>query len=139
MAEMLAGEKFFEDEQAAMEMLERAAWSDEPVCPHCNYVGAIYDLRKTRAGLRKCPRCQLQFTIRIGTRMERSHVPAYKWLQAAFLIAAYGKGMSARRLSRVLQLSYKSAWHLSRIIREAQSEPDEPHGVDAGAHVDATA
>ena len=51
--------------------------------------------------------------------MERSHVPLHKWLLATHLMAASKKGMSAKQSSRMLGVTYKTAWFLCHRIREA--------------------
>lgn len=122
---MLLQEKCFESEEAALEKLEQIAWPEHPICPHCEFVGPAYDLRKTRAGLRKCKKCGVQFTVRVGTAFERSHVPTHKWLQAILLLTA-DKKLSARRLSRILDVSYKSTWYLTQRIQVATGSANEP-------------
>ena len=51
--------------------------------------------------------------------MERSHIPLHKWLLATHLMAASKKGMSSLQLSRMLGITYKSAWFMTMRIREA--------------------
>ena len=117
---MLVQSRFFECEDAALDELERVVWRGKAVCPHCGNEGPPYDLRKTRPGLRKCRRCARQVSVRSGTPLQASHVPAHKWLQAVFLICGMGKRMSARRLARVLDISYKSAWLLTKHVRAVE-------------------
>ncbi len=69
-----------------------------------------------------CRDCRDKFTVRTGTVMERCHIPLHKWLLATHLIAASKKGMSALQLSRMLGVTYKTAWFLSHRIREAMDE-----------------
>src|SRR6202035_5175297 len=49
----------------------------------------------------------------------RSHIPLRKWLLATHLMAASKKGTSALQLSRMLGLSYESAWFMCHRIRES--------------------
>ncbi|MBV8474448.1 MAG: transposase, partial [Hyphomicrobiales bacterium] len=89
---------YFHDEAAAFAHLESVLWPDGPVCPHCGLISAKhYDLRKTRLGLRKCcaKECRKQFTVRVGTVFESSHIPLHKILQAVYLMASRKKGISA--------------------------------------------
>lgn len=44
--------------------------------------------------------CRKQFTVRVGTIFEESHLPMTKWLQAIFLMASSKKGVSAHQLHR---------------------------------------
>ncbi len=53
--------------------------------------------------------------------MERSKIFLSKWLLAMHLMGASKKGMSALQLSRMLGVTYKSAWFLCHRIREAMA------------------
>jgi len=118
--------KYFHDEAAAFEHVESILWENGPVCPHCGGVERIYTLKnvtgktgKVRHGLRKCGQCRKQFTVRIGTIFEESHLPMHKWLQAIYLMVSTKKGVSAHQLHRTLEVTYKTAWFLAHRIREA--------------------
>lgn len=110
---------YFSDEATAFEHVETILWPNGPVCPHCGSVGKHYDLRKTREGLRKCAVCRKQFTVRVGTIFESSHIPLHKWLQAIYLMCSSRKGINSHQLHCILKITYKTAWLLSRRIREA--------------------
>lgn len=123
---------YFHDEAAAFEHVESILWPEGPVCPHCGNVGKIYELKGVRSkpskknpegverhGLKKCAECRKQFTVRIGTIFEESHLPLSKWLQAIYLMCSSKKGISSNQLARVLEITVKSAWFLSHRIREA--------------------
>ena len=118
-AHPLIEDKSFTNDIDALASLESIAWPVDAVCPHCGQSGKPYDLKKTRLGLKKCRACGLQFTVRVGTSMEGSRLPAHKYLQAVYLVSAGHKPISAVRLSRILKISYKSAWMLSHRIRGA--------------------
>ena len=118
----------FHDEAKALAHLEADRWPDgEPVCPYCESTGVTRMGGKTQAGMFLCNVCRRKFTVRTGTVMERSHIPLHKWLLATHLMAASKKGMSALQLSRMLGITYKSAWFLSHRIREAMDEANNPH------------
>jgi transposase-like protein len=130
---------YFHDEQAAYDKLESIVWPSGPVCPHCGCFGRITPVRgKTaRIGLRRCGDCKLQFRVTVGTVFEKSHVPLHKWLQAAYLMCASKKGISAHQLHRTLQVTYKTAWFMEHRLREAmRNNPTEPMG-GMGRHVEA--
>jgi len=117
---------YFHDEAAAFAHVESVLWPEGPNCPHCGNVGKIYELKdvtgktgKVRHGLRKCAECRKQFTVRVGTIFESSHIPLHKWLQAIHLMTSSKKGISSNQLHRVLEITLKSAWFLSHRIREA--------------------
>jgi transposase-like protein len=127
-------EPYFTDEQAAFHRLEAIVWPDGIVCPHCGMIGKAAALTgvkdkkgRARIGLKKCYACRKQFTVRVGTVFESSHVPLHIWFQAAFLLCSSKKGISSNQLHRTLGVTLKTAWFMSHRLREAmrvmQMEP----------------
>src|SRR5215207_5949557 len=64
-----------------------------------------------------------QFTVTVGTVLERSKIPLHKWVHAMHLMCASKKGISAHQLHRVFGVSYKSAWFMAHRLREALRDP----------------
>lgn len=130
---------YFHDEAEAFRFVESIIWNGEPTCPHCGCSGRIYAIKpnpekKVRMGLKKCGDCRKQFTVRIGTIFEESHLPLHKWLQAIYLMCSSKKGVSAKQLERTLEVQYKTAWFLAHRIREAMRSGDlGPFGMGGGA------
>lgn len=116
----------FTNENAARAHLESMLWPDGPVCPHCGVLGQATKMegRSHRAGVFHCNACEKPFSVTVGTVMESSHIPLNKWVLAFHLMAASKKGMSAAQLSRMLNITYKSAWFLAHRIREAMTETE---------------
>jgi transposase-like protein len=115
---------YFRDEAAAFEKLESVLWPTGPECPHCGVVNDAHRIptnleKKVRHGLYRCNACKEQFTVKVGTVFESSHVPLHKWLQAVYLICSSKKGISAKQIERALQVTYKSAWFMMHRIRAA--------------------
>lgn len=125
---------YFTCEEAAFAHVESVIWANGVTCPHCGSMSEKhYDLKKTRIGLRKCADCRKQFTVRVGTVFESSHVPLHKWLQAVYLMCASKKGVSSHQLHRVLEVTYKTAWFMAHRIREAMRSGDlSPMGGGGG-------
>jgi transposase-like protein len=128
---------YFHDEAAAFEHVESILWPQGPVCPKCGNCDKHYKLNGVRTkpskknpngverhGLYKCAACRSQFTVRMGTIFEESHLPLHKWLQAIHLICSSKKGISANQLHRVLEVTLKTAWFLGHRIREAMRSDD---------------
>ncbi len=123
---------YFHDEAAAFQHVEEMLWPQGPVCHHCGSMDKHYKLVGVRTkpskknphgierhGLYKCSACRKQFTVRMGTIFEETHLPLHKWLQAIHLMCSSKKGISAHQLHRVLECTYKTAWFLAHRIREA--------------------
>jgi transposase-like protein len=116
----------FEDDDLAREWFEARIWPNGPVCPHCGSTGeGVTKLfgAKHRPGLFQCNACREQFTVTVGTVMERSKIGLHTWLRAMYLLSASKKGMSTHQLHRMLGVSLKSTWFLMHRIREAMREP----------------
>lgn len=111
----------FQDATKAREWLEGQLWPNGPICPHCAVVGGHYQLngKGHRPGLWMCKDCREQFTVTVGTVLERSKIKLNVWLQAVFLLCSSKKGMSSHQLHRILGVTYKTAWFMSHRIREA--------------------
>lgn len=124
----ILSEPHFHDEEAAIERLEALVWPNGPVCPKCGNCAEGRITRVTgataRAGLLRCLECKKQFTAKVGTVFESSHVPVHKWWQACHLMASSKKGISYHQLHRTLQVTYKTAWFMAHRIREAMRSGD---------------
>lgn len=122
----ILSEPHFHNEEAAFERLEAIVWPEGPVCPKCGNCEQTRITRVTgataRTGLRRCLECKKQFTVKVGTVFESSHVPLHKWWQAAHLLASSKKGISAHQLHRTLQVQYKTAWFMFHRLREAMRD-----------------
>jgi transposase-like protein len=120
--------RIFADEDEARSFLELKRWPNGPVCPRCGSTKAYAltakpDSKKpVRKGVYCCASCRRQFTVRIGTIFEDSHVPLNKWLMAFHLMTSCKKSISSLQLSRELGITQKSAWFLSHRIREAMTD-----------------
>src|SRR5581483_7669135 len=124
--------KALKDEDAARELLENLRWPNGAVCPHC---GADKPYKLTpkpgskapvRPGVYKCRACRKQFTVTVGTVMERSRVSLVVWVQAFYLLCSSKKGFSAEQLRRHFGIDHKTAWFVGHRIREAMKREPMP-------------
>jgi transposase-like protein len=121
MSKSILEAKVLQDEAAAYAWVEARVWPNGPVCPHCGGVDRLSKMggKSTRVGVYKCYQCRKQFTVKVGTVFEASHVPMRLWLQAMFLLCSSKKGISSNQLHRTLGVTLKTAWFMSHRIREA--------------------
>lgn len=108
--------KHFHDEAAARAWFEAALWPNGPICPHCK--GTANTATKI-AGRYRCKGCRKDFTVMVGTVMERSHAKLAQWAMAFHLGASSKKGFSAHQLHRELGCEYNTAWFLHHRVMEA--------------------
>lgn len=115
---------YFSNENKAIAFVEKMMWPNGPACPHCGGIEKQYEItgKSARPGLRKCGLCKKQYTVKVGTIFEDSHIPLSKWLLAIFLMCSSKKGVSANQIARNLGISYKSAWHLCHRVRLAMTK-----------------
>jgi transposase-like protein len=135
MSKSLISVPHFQNEEAAYAFVEARIWPQGPVCPHCRGKERIGKMggNSTRIGLYKCYVCRKQFTVKIGTIFEDSHVPLRLWLQAIYLMCASKKGISSHQLHRTLGVTLKTAWFIGHRIREAMRDGElSPFGSNGG-------
>jgi transposase-like protein len=118
----------FQNENKARTYLEAQRWPNGVACPWCGEyetVRALPPKGSMGPGWYHCNACRDKFTVRTATLYERSHVPLHKWLFATHLLCSSKKGMSSHQLSRMLGVTYKTAWFMAHRIREGM-KPVEP-------------
>src|SRR5882762_3064678 len=118
---------------AARVALEAIFWPYGPTCPKCGKIDTVAEYGKSMGpGWYWCTPCREKFTVRVGSVLERSHIPLHKWMLGFRLYAGSKKGFSAHQLMRTLGLgSYRSAWFMAHRIREAMegsADSDGPLG-----------
>ena len=131
----ILSDPIFHDEQAAYSYIESVLWPNGSVCPKCGVVDNAYELKgkRSRPGLRRCKDCKKDFTVKVGTVFEASHVSMCHWLQATYLLTASKKGFSAHQLHRTLGVTYKTAWFMFHRLREAMRTGElAAFGADGG-------
>ena len=88
----------FHDEDKAREALEAELWPDGPICRHCGNSDpdkiAKMQGKSHRPGLYYCNECKGQFTVTVGTVLERSKIPLTKWLMAAHMFNSGKNGVA---------------------------------------------
>ncbi len=119
-------------EADAYRFMEEWHWKGgDPVCPHCDNVGASFiqptngTSRKTRTGaiserrVWRCFSCRKQFSVITGTVFHGTKVPLRTWVLVVFEMCASKNGVSAREIERKYGVCPRTAWHMLHRIREA--------------------
>lgn len=112
--------EMFPNQEAARIYLESRLWPNGVTCPTCKSRENIAALKgKGKTGFYRCYPCQLDFTVRTGTVMERSKIPLHKWLYAMYLLVTARKGFASMQLAKEIGVTQKTAWFLLHRLREA--------------------
>jgi transposase-like protein len=127
------------DEQAR-QYIEGLLWPNGPVCPHCKSTDCTrLNGNAHRPGTVQCNECRGQFTVTVGTVMERSKIGLAKWLMAFHLMCSSKKGFSALQFQRNLGIgSYKTAWFMFHRIRHAMADGPMVKTLSGTVEVDET-
>ncbi|MDG0793101.1 transposase [Cohnella ginsengisoli] len=112
----------FGTEQACISSLFDARWPGGFRCSACGST-RYYEISTRRLPLYECASCRLQTSLIVGTVMEGSRTSLTRWFHAIYLLSRTD-GISALRLSGLLQVTYKTAWLMAHKIRNAMSEAD---------------
>lgn len=111
--------KMFPDDKTAEAWFIRYRWGDEPICPHCKsknvQSGAKHKTMPFRCREKTCAK---RFSVKVGTVMEGSNLGYQVWIIALYLLLTGIKGVSSMKLHRDLDITQKSAWHLSHRLRK---------------------
>lgn len=110
----------FHDEDRARAYLEELRWPEGIACTKCGSFGDRITPIPSR-GIYRCNECQYQFSVRVGTVLQDSKLPLWKWFLATYLITESKKGISSNQIKRMLGTTYRTAWHLTHRIRGAMA------------------
>jgi len=110
-------------EESCADYLFRLKWPAGFVCPVCGCRHA-YTISTRRLPLYECAGCGHQTSLTTGTVMEGSRTPLAKWFIAIRLQSDTERGISALALSRILSVTYKTAWSLLHKIRSAMGKAE---------------
>ena len=118
----ILAKKYFTDEVAAFAHLERLLWPmakfaliAAPLAAPASSMASRARTARSRPGLWKCysKECRKQFTVRVGTVFEASHIPLHKMLQAVYLLCSSKKGISTTNSTEPWRstTSRRGFWH----------------------------
>lgn len=96
-----------------------AKWPKGFRCPRCNHSRSTV-IRSRILPLYQCRSCHHQTSLLVGTIFEKSRTPLTKWFKAIYL-HLQSDGINALQTSRILEVTYKTAWLMCHKIRYAMS------------------
>jgi transposase-like protein len=123
----------FDDDGAARETLEAIRWPDGPSCPRCASrdpdvfrIGG--EKHSHRDGLYQCRPCRRQFSVTVGTVLERLRLPLSTLIRAVHAFSyegpAYGKEGKPplTQLETEIGVSYRTVLRMRDVIKSAASK-----------------
>jgi len=111
----------FTEEECAFALF-RAKWPDGFRCPQCQHRNC-YTIKTRKLPLYQCANCDAQTSLISDTVMRATRTPLSSWFRAIQLHASPA-GVNALQLSKIISVTYKTAWLLAHKIRHAMSRAE---------------
>lgn len=86
--------------------------------------GGVYRRKEGRRQW-QCSRCRFQIAPTAGTIFHKSDTPLVLWFHAIMVFSNAKSGMSASALARDLEVTYKTAWRMLKLIRKALKQNED--------------
>lgn len=119
--------KQFPKSEDCLRHLEKVKWGDKPQCPYCKSLRSS----KTKEDFRHhCNNCNTTYNVTVGTVFHNTKLDLQKWFLAISLMLNAKKGISARQLSRDIEVNKNTAWYmLMRLRRAFLEQPELLNGI----------
>jgi len=111
----------FRGETDCYNHLIKLRWSEGFKCPKCGNTKAYY-MEKRKVF--QCTECRNQTSLTANTIFHKTRTPMKKWFWAIYLVGSDKRGCSAKRLQKMIDVSYATAWLIIHKIRHAMIERD---------------
>nr|WP_272898789.1 IS1595 family transposase [Paenibacillus sp. MMS18-CY102] len=108
----------FPDEAASRQYMFQLRWPDGFCCTRCGHDAASYI---TTRDLYECVYCKTQISITSNTLLHRTKLPMSYWLFVFYWFTTE-QDCSARKLSALLSIHYRTALRMVHIVREAMRD-----------------
>lgn len=123
----------FRTEEDCFHHLYKLHWSDGFRCPKCGHTKA-YFMKKRKVF--QCANCQNQTSLTANTIFHKTRTPLRKWFWAVYVIGSDKRGCSAKRLSRLINVSYPTAWLMIHKVRKAMKDRDARYKLNQFIEMD---
>jgi len=123
----------FQTEQDCLIYLQKLKWPNGFICPQCGQDHAHFiQVRQ----LYQCSACQHQTSLKAGTLFHRSHLPLRKWFWGIYFIGSDKGGISAMRLSKLIEVNWRTARLMLKKLRQAMAHRDSLYQLGGLIEVD---
>ncbi len=123
---LISFQKQFSSEEICQDHLFQLKWKNGYCCEKCGH-DAYYITNTRKHRLYECKECCYQSTVFVGTVMGKTRTDLTKWFLAIYLISHDKRGISAYKLSKEIEVTYKTAWLMLHKIRTAMRKRDSEY------------
>lgn len=110
-------------DEDCISLVYRLKWPTGFQCKICGNTAA-YTINSRRLPLYECRNCGHQSSLTAGTVMDKSRTPLHKWILTMCIMSVTDRGINAVRLSRLIGVTYKTAWSMLSKLRRTISDMD---------------
>ena len=114
-------QKRFSTDEKCQSHLSKLRWPNGFQCAYCGHDKGY------RTAVRRhyeCASCHRQTSVMSGTLFHATKLPLTKWFWAIYWVATDKGGISALRLSKLIGVTWRSAYRMLRILRKAMGDRD---------------
>jgi len=132
-ASFLTWQQQFNTEQDCLNHLKQLKWPNGFACPRCAFdKGTELHCRQ----LTECDRCHKQVSITSGTLFHSSNLPLLKWFWALYFIGSDKGSISALRLSKLIEVNWRTARLILTKVRIAMGHRDSLYRLSGTIELD---
>ena len=132
-ASFLTWQQQFNTEQDCLNHLKELKWPSGFVCPRCAHdKGTELHCRQ----LTECDRCHKQVSITSGTLFHSSNLPLLRWFWALYFIGSDKGSISALRLSKLIEVNWRTARLILTKVRTAMGHRDSLYRLSGTIELD---
>jgi len=117
----------FGSEEACVEALEKVRWPGGFICPECAWTEYSYI---TSRQVYQCCHCHHQTSVTSGTIFHSTNLPLVKWFWSIYLSASDKGGISALRLSKHIDVTWRTAHRILHKIRTVLAHRDSIYRLE---------
>jgi hypothetical protein len=113
--------KRYKSDEDCLQVMQKMRWPNGFICSHCKHDRG-YRLHGRR--VIQCVLCKKQTSITAGTIFDKTRIPLLKWFWIIFFVTQDKGGASALRLSKQLDICFKTTWNILHKLRAAMALRD---------------
>jgi transposase-like protein len=114
-------QKTFSNDAKCMRRLKQIRWPNGFQCPHCGHNHGYWSESLARY---ECSACYRQSSVISGTLFHATKLPLTKWFWAIYWVGTDKGGISALRLSKLIGVTWRSAYRMLKKLRIAMGHRD---------------
>ncbi len=114
-------QKKFSTDEKCMDHLRSIRWPNGFQCSHCGHEHGYWTAAYDRF---ECACCHRQASVTSGTLFHATKLPLTKWFWAIYWIGSDKGGISALRLSKLVGVTWRTAYRVLEKFRKAMGHRD---------------